>query len=63
MTNLTPAQEKRLAHCSPGMKAHAEEAIAKGKAFCPACYPYANCGYFDECDAWVGPQDTTESRP
>jgi hypothetical protein len=62
---MTPEQEKRFVGYAPEMKARAEAAMAEGKAFCPACASVgsSNCGNFDECDAWVGPDDTTEKSP
>lgn len=55
MNRLTPAAEKLLAGYLPAYREVALSAVREGKAFCPACHStgYSNCGYFDECDAFV----------
>lgn len=54
---LAPCAEKLLASFPAAYRDLALAAVAKGKAFCPSCHwaGHMNCGYFDECAAFVMP--------
>lgn len=54
---LTKSAEKLLRPFPPEYRALAIAAVANGKAFCPSCYwaGMMNCGYFDECGAFIEP--------
>lgn len=68
MNLLTAEAEKRLKSFPPEYLDKAIEAVKLGKAFCPSCHwaIMTNCGYFDECAAYVMPDGswaTTTSAP
>lgn len=54
---LSKAAERLLRPFPPEYRERALAAVAKGKAFCPPCHfaGHMNCGYFDECGAFITP--------
>jgi len=57
MSELSTAQEELLKPFPPHYREVAVSALKSGKAFCPSCYwaGMSNCGYFDECGAFLEP--------
>jgi hypothetical protein len=55
---MSERNEERVRHWPPEYRAKAIAALREGKAFCPSCHwaGHMNCGYFDECDAFVEPE-------
>jgi len=57
MTTLKQCAEKLLRGFPPSYRDMAIKAVENGKAFCPSCVSagHMNCGYFDECQAFIEP--------
>lgn len=58
---LSDAAERLLASWPEEYRNIAIKAVSMGKAFCPSCHfaGMSNCGYFDECGAFIEPSGHT----
>lgn len=61
MNDLTHRAERLLRGFPPEYREIAVRAVSHGKAFCPSCHSagMSNCGYFDECGAFIEPSGHT----